>query len=311
MTATGARNRTFWQAGGRPAGSGGDIAQARVNRAVSVNMGMELQPTFSYDTGKQRTFLCHRLCLSMQYCATILHSPDCYNAVCAAETGQAKFQVYGDGTVEWRARKEGAARTEENMSFKVSKVRGVPEFEALPVARIAEYPLEKKDYRPFAQNIVCVSDDALTVRMWAFEVSPPKQSELRAVFYLFSEQPEKALVIRAVMDEETAPGPECSAKVWDSTGKGAETPVNMIYNKDYSGEDLQGVYWGATVSVSLKELADAFGPVSAGVGDAFMGNFYKLCPGGAFEHYGSFFSANFSGEPYARDSMGLFSIVSW
>lgn len=42
------------------------------------------------------------------------------------------------------------------MDFKISLIEGQPVWDALPVGKIIYYPLEKRDYRPFAQARMCV-----------------------------------------------------------------------------------------------------------------------------------------------------------
>ncbi len=46
---------------------------------------------------------------------------------------------------------------------------GAPRFETLPLYKIIRYPLEKRDYKPFAQARLCCNEESLFVRMWAFE----------------------------------------------------------------------------------------------------------------------------------------------
>ena len=44
------------------------------------------------------------------------------------------------------------------MDFKISLIEGQPVWDALPVGKIIYYPLEKRDYRPFAQARMCVNE---------------------------------------------------------------------------------------------------------------------------------------------------------
>ena len=66
------------------------------------------------------------------------------------------------------------------MDFKISIIEGQPIWDALPVGKIIHYPLEKRDYRPFAQVRMCVNQTDLFLRMWAFEARPSAQSALIA-----------------------------------------------------------------------------------------------------------------------------------
>lgn len=187
-------------------------------------------------------------------------------------------------------------------SYKVSKITGVPSFDSLPVAKITHYPLEKRDYKPFAQSILCVGDEALTLRMWAFEVSPLPESTLRCVLYCFRDKPDTALCVDIFSTGEVS-----LACLPDSRALAAAG----CQIRDVSGEDLQGVYWGKTVTVPLDALEARGGPLQLSGGAHFPGNFYKLCPAKPFEHYGSCFPADFPNDPYSRSSMGTFEVVTY
>lgn len=197
----------------------------------------------------------------------------------------------------------------ENSSFKVRTVIGTPEFDAMPVAKIIDYPLEKRDYRPFAQNIICVSEGALFIRMWAFEASPAPSSELRGVFRLFADKPQTALHVQIYLTEESAAIPQCRVSLQSD---GEDLPLDIEYElKAHSGEDLQGIFWGAVITIKLSVLEAAAGKTLTVAGDAFSGNFYKLCSDEKYNHYGSFYPANFAGNPYSSESMGDFEVVGW
>jgi hypothetical protein len=43
--------------------------------------------------------------------------------------------------------------------FPVSMITGDPLWNSLPAAKIINYPLEKADYKPYAQARLCVSND--------------------------------------------------------------------------------------------------------------------------------------------------------
>ena len=75
------------------------------------------------------------------------------------------------------------------MSFFISLLpsmgaRREPVWDALPVAKIIQYPLERADYKPFAQARLCMTPETLYLRLWAFEVSPEPSSSLAACFAL-------------------------------------------------------------------------------------------------------------------------------
>lgn len=203
------------------------------------------------------------------------------------------------------------------MTFKVSKITGSPSYDSLPVAKVVTYPLEKRDYRPFAQNILCVSDTCLHLRMWAFEVNPPAMSRLEAVLYIFEDAPDTALAIVAIPAGQSSDGGDvigcCLLK------NGAEVPVSAEIEKKlqsivlhpHNGEDLQGVYWGYTIDIPLTLLEEWGGRTRLRSGSRFPGNFYKICAEQPYIHYGCFAKADFEGNPYLSASMGDFEVVTY
>ena len=191
------------------------------------------------------------------------------------------------------------------MLFRVIRVKGAPEFDALPVAKISHYPLEKADYKPYAHCVVCLTDYSLELRMLAFEVNTSDKSELRAVFYLFPDEPEKALHIKAAPAETS--GTDNVTTVWTEI-RGSTQPLLGVKSVPHNGEDLQGVYWGCDISLPLSTVKEGF---SLKEGDRFPGNFYKIRTGERFEHYGSWATADIPQNPFVRDSMGELQIVGY
>jgi len=191
------------------------------------------------------------------------------------------------------------------MSFKVFRISGLSQLDSLPVAVIKDYPLEKRDYKPYAQCNICLDERSLFVRMWAFEVSPPEGSELRGVFYLFPDKPEVALAV------SFRPDSGCDFFLLEGGEQRAINPPQGFAPHPHNGEDLQGIYWGGMASLPLDWLESLGGRVKLGPGDAFPGNFYKLCPGPAQEHKGSYFPADFPGDPYHQKSMGQFLVAPY
>ena len=185
------------------------------------------------------------------------------------------------------------------MDFKICTIGSLAEMESLPVAKIVDYPLEKRDYRPFAQAIICRNTTHLLLRLWAFEVTPPQGSELRAVLYLFSDRPDTALQVRLTADGDTP-----RYRVAMATGTGEEPLANVGF-RSWCGEDLQGIYWGGQVAIPLEEIGKLPQP-----GQLFDGNLYKLCEAPGHAHQGSFFPAQWA-NPFAPASMGPMQIVEY
>ena len=190
------------------------------------------------------------------------------------------------------------------MSFKVFRISALSQLDSLPVAVIKDYPLEKRDYKPYAQCNICLDERSLFVRMWAFEVSPPEGSELRGVFYLFPARPGAALVV------SMSPDSGCDFFMLEDGKERAINPPQGFAVHPHNGEDLQGIYWGGLAALPLDWLASLGGSLSLGAGSAFPGNFYKLCPGPESGHKGSYFPADFFGNPYCEKNMGGFLVVS-
>ena len=191
------------------------------------------------------------------------------------------------------------------MPFKVCRVSGGARLDSLPVAVIKNYPLELRDYKPYAQCNICLDENNLLLRMWAFEVSPPQGSELRAVFYLFPHRPDTALhvVIR--------PGGECEIALCANGIFTTQKPPDGFRLRPHNGEDLQGVYWGGLAHLPLSWLDSLADGVGLSLGGSFLGNFYKLCEGPVFAHKGSYFPADYQSGCFGKKSMGEFLVVSY
>lgn len=189
------------------------------------------------------------------------------------------------------------------MSFKIFRISAPSQLDSAPVAVIKHYPLEKRDYKPYAQSNICLGEQAVFLRMWAFEVSPPQGSELRCVLYLFPGRPDTALSVSLY--------PE-GGYGFSLLEKGAHLAINPppgFALSPHNGEDLQGIYWGALATLPIDWLSEICDRPSLNPGDTFGGNFYKLCPGPEYEHSGSFFPADFPGDPYGAQSMGRFTVT--
>lgn len=200
------------------------------------------------------------------------------------------------------------------MPYKVSKITGEVSYDSLPVAKVVTYPLEKRDYRPFAQNILCVGDTCLHLRMWAFEVNPMPASRLECVLYLFAGAPDTALAVVALPSDGGSDTLGCCL-----LKNGQELPVSTEIEQElqkiilhpHNGEDLQGVYWGYTIDIPLDLLEKWGGKTLLSPGQSFPGNFYKICVDEPYIHLGCYAIADFEGNPYLADSMGDFEVVAY
>lgn len=154
------------------------------------------------------------------------------------------------------------------MTVYINRVGSAPDFDALPIAKLLDYPGEKRDFRPFAQAQFALGEKALFVRLMAFEVDPDPQSRLSVALeggVLLSCFPGGRL-------EELGGG-----------GLGAKA-------QEIGSEDLQGIYWGADLALPLAPLSNRLGRTPA-VGMTLRGNVFKSLYGGKTgrDHFGCLF----------------------
>ncbi|MEG0540733.1 MAG: hypothetical protein RR528_00235 [Angelakisella sp.] len=186
------------------------------------------------------------------------------------------------------------------MTYNICTQPSTPRLDALPTYKIIDYPLETRDYKPFAQTRLCVTPAELMVQMWAFEMVPSKESTLEAVFTTASSQ--KLLFARCAAEGKVS----CFVR----TPQG-DRPLTAI-SHSLSGEDLQGIYWGITITLPRTLLEELFGKGAVDVGSTLLGNIYKLSDNKEKPHKGSLAPADFAGgREYALGSMAEFKIVNY
>lgn len=176
------------------------------------------------------------------------------------------------------------------MSFKICMFQTSPSFEALPVAKIIHYPLEKRDYKPFAQCRACTSPQGLVLRMWAFEAIPPEDSRLTAIFSFFPELGDR----RIELTLDCAHGPSAFVRENGTRKAFAEWGLPAPLYANFGGEDEQGVYWGGTLTLPHESIGKLYAGRTLSAGQAVLGNFYKLCENPDHLHYGSFHPVDFT-----------------
>jgi len=151
---------------------------------------------------------------------------------------------------------------------------GDPVFNALPIMKVTHYPYEPESYKPFAQGLLCMHDDALIARLWAFESKPEAVSTLALSLKGPNERTFTLSVALSGAKEALLDGAPCTL------------PLDI---HPIAGEDLQGEYWGIDLVISA-EITAALAIDRAKKGTLFNGNMYKLCEG-IHPHFGSFFPA--------------------
>lgn len=185
------------------------------------------------------------------------------------------------------------------MEAVICTLPGPPKFDAIPTYKITSYPLEKRDYKPFAQAQVCVTPQVLAVRLWAFEAHPKPLSRLEGVFAA----PDCALAlwITAWADGRWS----CVRK----SPEGTETLEAEV--RPMAGDDFQGEYWGIAATLPRPQAEEALG-LSLEPGAVALGNFYKRSRDPEKPHDGSCWPADFAGgREYEPSSLRSFTVVRY
>ena len=176
------------------------------------------------------------------------------------------------------------------LTFPICCLKQPPQFDTLPIAKIIHYPLEQRDYKPFAQGILALYQNTLYLRLWAFETPPEPESRITACLYL-----PNLLYVQAAPDAHTL--------LWN----GVPLPPDSYTCHPFTGDDLQGKYWGALFAVPLSELPGAVLPAPIG---RIPGNLYKSSSGSR-PHIGSFFPMLNPETPYTETNMGQFTLMEF
>ena len=189
--------------------------------------------------------------------------------------------------------------------FPISMITGEPIWNSLPAAKIINYPLEKADYKPYAQARACVSNDVFYLQLLAFEVAPEEASVVGAAIAPFAEEDGGKRYFWLSTDRCG----NLACKFIDET-TGNETDISKnVALRIYTGEDEQGVYWCSGFTLPLSCVEKFFGKSYFEPGHVMKGNFYKLCDGKR-PHYGSFFPADFTDiNPLGSKFFGEFELV--
>lgn len=192
------------------------------------------------------------------------------------------------------------------MQLKMSIITGMPVWDELPVYKICHYPLEKRDYRPFAQLRACANQEMLFFRVWAFETKPSPQSVL-----LVKLQPDPANETVFCFTADSAGGLDCVVETPEGEKALAEYGILPALHT-YRGEDLEGEYWGIVLQLPRKALELVLGSDPIRPGHRMLGGVYKRDTHPASTHYGSLFPADAAKEnPFDKSSFGEFLLVDY
>ncbi|WP_040195579.1 hypothetical protein [Candidatus Soleaferrea massiliensis] len=167
------------------------------------------------------------------------------------------------------------------MAFKISIVKDQEiVWDSYYVGKITCYPFETRDYKPYAQVILCyLPGRGFALRMWAFETHPV--CEVR--------HPAKELLTDSVLAFRIQFDPAHSEEVlYAAFNRDGVVYANFTPDevKPFEGEDLQGVYWGVQLIIPEDQIEKHVPRRSFAPGDRLRGNFYKLCLGSR-PHQGS------------------------
>lgn len=190
------------------------------------------------------------------------------------------------------------------MPFKISIASGHPNYETLPAAKIISYPLAKEDYRPFAQARLMLGQEGLYLQMIAFEVTVSPLSRLSASLSLDAKDGLWISLSAGETGIDSFAAWQGDKPLWQENDAVSLTPIQ--------GEDLQGIYWGFQALLPYETLLRLWPNFMFSTGEYIYGNLFKTCADPLWEHYGSFFPANFTVKnPYGPKNFGEFQLVSY
>lgn len=176
------------------------------------------------------------------------------------------------------------------MPVSICMTGGKPEYGALPAEKIIHYPLEARDYRPYVQAQFALGPEALYVRALAFEAEPDPESRIVLLLRAGKMWLVEAAAAPARDEELVRKGSRFPYQgvTWEGAARdGVPFPADC---RAVSGEDLQGIYWGAEWSLNRPALEACLGkPLEAG--SCLSGNILKVCRSadGKRDHFGCLF----------------------
>lgn len=197
----------------------------------------------------------------------------------------------------------------DSMAFKISKVKERFSFDSLAVAKIVNYPFEKRDYKPFAQARVCLTPTRFVVRMWAFEATPvaditaavPEMMKEDSFICFQIGCPKRYLSVSANANGVLYPELVCG-------GEKTLLDASVFETSAFTGEDLQGEYWGMQFSCEISALNELlrFDILE----NELKGNIYKACFNERAEHIGALFDVK-SKSVYDPEAFGEYVITNY
>ena len=167
------------------------------------------------------------------------------------------------------------------------------DFETIGVLKIIDYPLEKRDYKPYAQARLALTEASLSLELLSFEAKP---------------SPKSCLTLALAPSKKFLAEPFVVSIFAEKSLKRSRDFEGEIRCHFFEGDDLQGVFWGARLEIPLEELEGYFG--EAIESKIFMG-IYKTCQEKPFVHYGSLFPTDWSVKNYIPTGMREAEIINF
>lgn len=197
------------------------------------------------------------------------------------------------------------------MTFKIRSVGEHFSLDSLAVAKITNYPFEKRDYKPFAQARLCLSDrKRLIVRMWAFEVSPkadvtqPCEDMMKEDSFLCFQLSMKKNYLSVCANAAGV----LYAELVHADGTHTPLDSSLFSQSPFTGEDLQGEYWGMQFSVDVNYVNEWLdGDLCK---EPLHGNLYKACFDPKHRHIGALFELH-RATIYDPEAFGDFEITDY
>jgi len=176
------------------------------------------------------------------------------------------------------------------MSFKISIISGNPQYYPLPVAVIKHFS-DSSFTQPFTQATFCISEKGLIASLWTFELNRGYDSIISAVFAFTQNGQDKLLAIDVFGDNSV----KCGVI---SGGIASEVDFSR---RELSGEDLQGIFGGAEVCISVDTINNLFG-INLNSVNKIYGNIYKYCKDEKNFHFGCFYKTDGNIEDIYKDT---------
>ena len=158
----------------------------------------------------------------------------------------------------------------------------------LPVMKIVKYPAAQGGFKPFAQSQICYKDgEGLLIKMWAFEVAP---------LSLINKEIFNDSLLMTVIGNKLDDSFKGISLSFNKNGnyyienyfKGSsEIILDDININIFTGEDLQGIYWGGEFIIN-NYILNKYLDLKISNKEDFYINFIKCCYDKNYFHCGGF-----------------------